>query len=138
MIQRDSGQLAGTAVFFRSIEGTFLVLEEYDEDLNGHCLVLGWFGGDIEPTRYGIGRLAYDTMEEQLDAGRHSFFAMAATRASQENVIIVGESGTLDLESVGTESIEGHFDLAGFAIEGNTRGADVHWSGTFRAVEGER
>lgn len=138
MIRRDPGELSGTAVFFSGIEGAFLVLEEYDEDLNGHCLVLGWFGGDLVEGRYGIGRLAFDTMEEQLDAGSHSFFSMAAIRTSRENSIIVGESGTLDLEVVATGSIEGRFDLNGFAIEGNERRGSVHWTGTFNAVEGER
>lgn len=137
VIQRGPGQLLGTAAYFHSAEGTFLVLEEYDEDLAGHCLVFGWFGGALEPGRYAIDQLAYRTVEAELDAGRHSFFSMSAIRHPDENSILVAESGTLEIVSVGPGTMAGRFELAGFLVDGDARGGDVAWSGTFSALEGE-
>ena len=34
-IRREADALPGTAIYFRSIEGTFVALEEYDAELNG-------------------------------------------------------------------------------------------------------
>jgi len=136
-IERPAGQLSGTAVFFRSIEGTFLVLEEYDEQLTGHCLVLGWFGGDLQPGRFAINQLAYSTMEAEVDTGNHSFYGVSLVRQGDENSLLIARSGSLELATVEPGRITGTFDLTGFTIGGSTRTDGVTWRGSFTAVAGE-
>ncbi len=135
-IRRESDALAGTAILNRSAEGTFLSLEEYDEALEGHCLVFGWFGGDLAPGSYRISRLAYRTMEEDLASGSRSFFSWGAVRAREENSMLVAESGTLEIMTVEQGRITGSFELTGFVIDDGAR-TDVVWAGSFSAVEGE-
>ena len=137
MIERPAGQLLGTAVFFRSIEGTFLVLEEYDDQLTGHCMVLGWFGGDLQPGRFAISRLSYSAMEAEVDTGNHSFFGVSIVRRGEENSLLVTESGSLELVTVEADRITGTFDLTGFTIAGAARTDGVAWRGSFSAVAGE-
>jgi hypothetical protein len=138
-IRRESDVLAGTAVHFRSVEGAYVVLEEYDESLAGHCLVLGWFGGALAPGRHTVGRLAMSTIEEEMAAGSHTFFAMSAVRAADENSVFVVESGAIDIRTVDGDRIEGTFELSGFFADANgqNRIADAAWAGSFRAVRGE-
>ncbi len=138
-IRRGPDAMSGTAVHFRSIDGTYLVLEEYDEDLDGHCLVFGWFGGPIEPGRYRIGRLAMSTVEAQLDVGEHSFFSMSAVRRPDENAMLVVESGSLEIVTIEGDGVSGTFELRGFLVDGGGRNRtrDVTWAGSFRAVRGE-
>jgi len=137
IIRRESESLGGTAVFVQTAEGTFLVFEEYDEQYAGHCMVLGWFGGQLEAGRYEIRQLAYDTMEEEVGADRPSFFGMGVVRAGGENSLMVTLSGTVELETVEPGRITGRFDLLGFSVEGNERQGGIAWSGTFVALEGE-
>jgi len=138
-IRRERDALAGTAAHFRSVDGAYLVLEEYDESLAGHCLVMGWFGGALAPGRHGIGRLAMSTVEDEVASGAHSFFAMAAVRTASENVILVVEAGALDIRSVEGGRVEGTFEVRGFLTDpsGRNRVGDASWSGSFRAVRGE-
>jgi hypothetical protein len=121
------------------VDGAYLVLEEYDEALAGHCLVLGWFGGALAPGRHTVGRLGMSTVEEEMVAGSHSFFAMSAVRAADENSVFVVESGAIDIRTVDSDRIEGTFELAGFFADadGQNRVADAAWAGSFRAVRGE-
>jgi hypothetical protein len=138
-IRRQTDALAGTAVHFRSIEGTYLVLERYTEDLAGHCLVLGRFGGaQLEPGSYPITGLAMSTVEEEAAAEDHSFFAMSAVRTPEENALLVVESGRLVIESFEADRAEGTFELKGFLVDasGRDRIGDAAWSGSFTAVRG--
>ena len=137
-IRRASDALSGTAIHFSSVEGTYLVLEQYDEELDGHCLVIGWFGGPLEPGRHRVGQLAMSTVEEEVEAGDHSFFSMSAIRRPQENAVLVVESGTLDIASMESGRVSGTFELSGFLVDGSgaNRIADVTWAGSFLAVEG--
>jgi hypothetical protein len=135
-IRRESDALRGTAIFSRSAQGTFLSLEEYDDALEGHCLVFGWFGGDLAPGSYRISRLAYRTMEEELTSGSRSFFSWGAVRAREENSMLVAGSGTLEIMTVEPGRITGTFELSGFVVDGAAR-TDVLWGGSFIAVEGE-
>jgi len=134
-IARPSGTLPGTATYLRSAEGTFLVLEAYDEQMAGHCMVLAWFGGDLEPGRYGIRRLAMDAMEAEVGAPSHSFFTLGAVRSPEESSVLVADSGTLSLESVEDGTVKGSFDVTGFVVEGGARTDGVTWQGTFTALE---
>lgn len=138
-IRREDDVLPGTAVHFRSVDGAYVVLEEYDEALEGHCLVLGWFGGALVPGRHTVGRLAMSTIEEEMAAGSHTFFAMSAVRATDENSVFVVESGAIDIRTVESDRIEGTFELSGFFADadGQNRVADATWAGSFRAVRGE-
>ncbi|MGE0158583.1 MAG: hypothetical protein AB7T31_04170 [Gemmatimonadales bacterium] len=136
-IRREADALAGTAVHFSSIEGTFLALEEYDEALDGHCLVFGWWGGDLAPGTYAVAPLAMSAMEQEQMSGEHAFYSWGAVRTTGENMMILVESGSLTLERVEAGLVTGSFELAGFAIEGNARGAALRWAGSFSAVEGE-
>jgi hypothetical protein len=136
-IRRASDALAGTAIFSRSAEGTFLSLEQYDEALEGHCLVFGWFGGDLVPGRYRVTRLSMRAMEEEQASGDRSFYSWGAVRASDENSMLLAESGTLEILSVEPGQITGSFELSGFLVDGNARGDGVAWSGSFSAVEGQ-
>lgn len=136
-IRREADALAGTAVYFRSIEGSFIALEEYDEALEGHCLVFGWWGDDFIPGTYPVSRLSMSAMEHEESSGEHSFFAWGAVRSTGENVMILVESGSLTLEAVGPESFTGSFSIEGIVLEGNAPGAELRWAGSFSAVEGE-
>jgi hypothetical protein len=134
-IQRASGALPGTATFLRSAEGTFLVLEAYDEEMAGHCMVLAWFGGDLEPGRYAVRRLGMDAMEEEVGASSHSFFTLGAVRSPEESSVLVADSGTLSLESFDNGALIGSFEVTGFVVEGGARTDGVTWGGTFTALE---
>lgn len=137
-IRRASDALPGTAIHFSSVEGTYLVLERYDEELDGHCLVIGWFGGPLEMGRHTVGQLAMSAVEEEVDAEDHSFYAVSMVRTPQESSVLVVESGTLAIASIEEGSVTGTFELSGFLVDGNgaDRTADVSWSGSFVAVEG--
>ena len=41
-------------------------IEHYDESLEGHCIVLGWFGGDLEAGTYPIEPLAMSSLEAEV------------------------------------------------------------------------
>ena len=137
-IRRASDALSGTAVHFSSVEGTYLVLERYDDELDGHCLVIGWFGGPLEPGSHRIGQLAMATVEAESSTGDHSFFSMSAVRTPQENSILIVESGSLDIASVDGGNVTGTFELTGFLVDGagTDRVENVTWAGSFVAVEG--
>src|SRR5689334_1058725 len=64
-IQGEPAPLSGTAVYFSSIEGTFVALEQYNDQLDGHCLVFGWWGDTIAPGTYPITQLSMRAMEEE-------------------------------------------------------------------------
>jgi len=134
-ISRPTGTLAGTATYLRSAEGTFLVLEAYDEELAGHCMVLAWFGGELEPGRYSIRRLAMDAMEQEVGAPTHSFFTLGAVRSPDESSVLVADTGTLTLDSMEDGVVKGSFAVDGFVVEGETRTDAVRWEGTFTALE---
>lgn len=136
-IRRASDALAGTAIFSRSAEGTLLSLEQYDEALEGHCLVFAWFGGDLAPGRYRITRLSMRAMEEEQASGERSFYTWGAVRSTGENSMLLAESGMLEILSTEPGKITGSFELSGFLVDGTSRGDDVAWSGSFSAVEGE-
>ena len=137
-IRRQADALSGTAIHFRSIEGTYVVLEQYDQELNGHCLVLGWFGGPLEPGRYDIGQLAMSTVEGEVAAGDHSFFGMSLVRKPPEDSMLVVESGTLEITTMEGERVAGRFELSGFLADGSgaNRLAAAAWAGSFNAVRG--
>jgi hypothetical protein len=137
-IRRSADALAGTAVHFRSIEGTYLVLESYDQELAGHCLVLGWFGGPLATGRYEVGRLAMATVEQEVADDDHSFFGMSAVRLAQENAVFIVHSGMLEIAAMQSDTITGTFEVDGFLVDGSgaNRGADVRWAGSFVAVRG--
>jgi hypothetical protein len=137
-VRRESDALPGTAIHFSSVEGTYLVLERYDEELDGHCLVLGWFGGPLEPGRHTVGQLAMSAVEEEVDAGAHSFYAVSLVRTPRENSVLVVESGALDIASIEEGRVTGTFELSGFLVDGDgvNRIADASWTGSFIAVEG--
>jgi hypothetical protein len=137
-IRRQFDALAGTAIHFRSIEGTYLVLEQYDQELNGHCLVLGWFGGPLEAGLYDVGQLAMSTVEEEVAEGDHSFFGMSLVREPPEDSMLVVESGTLEIATMEGERVAGRFELSGFLADGSgaNRLAAATWAGSFSAVRG--
>jgi hypothetical protein len=137
VIERERGALLGTAVFFRSVQGTFVVLEEYDESLAGHCLVLGWFGGALAPGRYPVSRLLQRTVDLEQATDRHSFFAMSLVRRADENGVFIPASGALELAAVEAGTMRGTFELTGVLVEDSTRRDGVTWTGSFRAVKGE-
>ena len=137
MIRRQTGDLAGTAAYLRSAEGTFLVLEGYDEDQAGHCLVLGWFGGDLEPGSYEVRALSMSVLEEEVDADSHSFFVFSAVRAPDESATLVTQRGSVAIESIEDGTVSGSFELAGFTVSSQERVNDVALEGSFRAFEGE-
>jgi hypothetical protein len=136
-VRRASDALAGTAVFSRTAEGTFLSLEQYDEALEGHCLVFGWFGGDYAPGRYAIQQLSMRAMEEEQASGERSFYTWGAVRSTGENSMLMVQSGTIEILTFELGRLIGTFELTGFLVEGSARGADATWSGSFSAVEGE-
>jgi hypothetical protein len=138
MVRRDGDSMEGTAALLRTAEGTFLIVEGYDEQLFGHCLVIGWFGGALEPGTYPIGRLAMETLEEELAAERHSFFTMPAVRTDQENSILVTEAGSLEIERTERGGLEGTFEFTGVAVDRGRRGGTATWEGRFSAADVER
>lgn len=136
-IRRASDALAGTAILNRTAEGTFLSLERYDEALDGHCLVFGWFGGDLAPGRYGIAQLSYRAMEDELTSGERFFYTWGAVRSGGEDSMLIGRTGTVEISAIESGRITGTFELAGFLVEGSTRTGEVTWAGSFNAVEME-
>jgi hypothetical protein len=136
-IRREADALAGTAVYFTSIEGTFVALEEYDQALDGHCLVFGWWGDELAPGTYPVARLSMRAMEDEEMSGEHSFFSWGAVRATGGMSMIVVESGSLTIDELGAGTIRGSFELTGFVLQGNARGEVVRWAGTFDGVEAQ-
>lgn len=136
-IRRESDALAGRASWFHSIEGTYFSLEEYDDSLDGHCLVFGWWGDDLAPGTYPVEQLSMRAMEEEEASGEHSFFAWGAVRRTGENVMILVESGSLTLGTFGPGEASGTFEISGFLLVGNERGAPFRWAGSFSGMESE-
>jgi hypothetical protein len=136
-IRRAADALSGTAVYSRTAEGTLLSLENYDEALEGHCLVLGWFGGDYATGRHAITPLSMRAMEEEQASGVRSFYAWGAVRSTAESAMLNVQSGTIEILTVEPGRVTGTFELTGFLVEGTARTGDVTWSGSFSAVEGE-
>ena len=134
-ISRPRGGLDGTATYLRSAEGTFLVLEGYDEEMAGHCMVLAWFGPDLQVGSYQIRRLAMGAMEEEVGSGRHSFFVLGAVRSPAESSMLIADSGTVELSAVDGGTVRGRFQVVGFAVEGTARTDGVEWEGSFAALE---
>lgn len=137
VIERSAGDLPGTAAFVRSFEGTFLVLEAYDQNQAGHCLVLAWFGVELDPGRYPVERLGMATMEEQVASEEHTFFTFSAVRAATESATFVTDSGSVEIEAMDRGTVTGSFELAGFTINTQERVDDVVLEGSFTAVERE-
>jgi len=137
VIRRASDTLAGTAALLQSAEGTFLVLEGYDENMAGHCLVLAWFGNTLEAGRYAIRQLSSAAMEEETSSGAHSFFTFSAVRAPGESSILVTQSGSLEILTRTTAGLSGTFRLTGFAVEGGERTDGIVFEGSFTALERE-
>jgi len=137
-IRRPSDALAGTAVHFSSIEGTYLVFEQYDQELNGHCLVIGWFGGELEPGRHDLAPLAMDAVEAEIDSGDYAFYGVSLVRNATENTVLIVDSGTLDITAMENGRITGSFEVSGFLSESNgaSRVGEATWSGTFVALRG--
>jgi hypothetical protein len=136
VVERGPDSLPGTASYLRSAEGTFLVLERYDQALAGHCLVLGWFGGDLAPGRYAVRQLAMATLEAEVGGEDPSFYAMAAVRTPDESSQLVTSAGSVEIVSLGSAEVTGTFGLTGFVIEDGTRTDGVAWDGSFTALEG--
>ena len=136
-IRREVDALPGTAVYFSGIEGTFVALEEYDEALDGHCLVFGWWGGELAPGTYPVARLSMGAMESEETSGEHSFYAWGAVRTTGENMMIIVESGSLTLETFAPGRFTGSFEIEGVVLEGNARGPEFRWAGSFSGIEGE-
>lgn len=134
VIDRTAGPLSGTAALLRTPEGTFLVLEGYDENQAGHCMVLAWFGGELAPGRYPIRRLSMAAMEEELDSGEHSFFVFSAVRSPDESATLVSGSGSLEIQSMDSDAVTGTFELTGFTINSQERQDDVALQGSFTAL----
>ncbi len=126
--------LDGTAAFLRSTDGTFLVLEQYNERSEGHCLVLGWFGGDLEPGRYAIQELAMSSMEAEVGADAHAFYGMFAVRSSAESMVFVAEAGDVELTAVEPGRVTGTFDLSGFVVQQSNRTRAATMEGSFTAL----
>ena len=137
-IRRSRDALAGTAVHFSSVEGTYLVLEQYDQELNGHCLVVGYFGGALEPGRHDLSLLEMSAVEEEIDSGDYSFYAMSLVRTAAEDAVLVVESGSLDIVSMEDGEVTGTFEVSGFLADsdGVNRLGAVTWAGSFVAVPG--
>ena len=134
-IRRASDALSGTAILSRTAEGTFLSLEQYDDALEGHCLVFGWFGGDLAPGRYAIAQLSYRAMEDEVTTGERSFYTWGAVRSATDNSMFMGRTGSVEISAIEGGTITGSFELTGFLVEGSTRTGEVTWAGSFRAVE---
>ena len=138
VVDRGAEPLEGTASFLRSAEGTFLVFEHYDESLEGHCIVLGWFGGDLEAGTYPIEPLAMSSLEAEVIGEDRSFYGMAAVRTADESSIFVTESGSLEIANVESGGLSGSFSLAGFVLAGDDRTNGMSWTGTFSARDALR
>jgi hypothetical protein len=136
-VRRASDALAGTAVYSRTAEGTFLSLEQYDEALEGHCIVFGWFGGAYAIGRHAISRLSMRAMEEEQASGERSFYSWGAVRSTTENSMLMVESGSVEILTIEPGRVTGTFELRGALVEGTARAGEVTWSGSFSAVEGE-
>jgi hypothetical protein len=91
MIRRPGDALSGTASWMRSAEGTFFVLEGYDADQAGHCVILAWFGSELEPGSYEIRRLSMAAVEEEVGSEDRAFYVMGAVRAPDESSVIITE-----------------------------------------------
>jgi len=126
--------LDGTAAFLHSVDGTFLVLERYNESSEGHCLVLGWFGDDLQPGRYTIEELGMGAMEAEVGSGAHSFFGMFAVRSSAESMVFVAESGGVELTTVEPGRVTGRFQLSGFVVQQSNRTRAMTMDGSFTAL----
>lgn len=137
LIERSAGELTGTAALLRTAEGTFLVLEGYDESQAGHCMVLAWFGRELAPGSYRIRRLSMAAMEEEMDSGDHSFFVFSAVRSPDESATLVGDSGSLQIDSIDSGTLTGSFELTGFTINSQERHDDVAVNGSFRALSSD-
>lgn len=135
MIRREAGDLAGTAGLVRTAEGTFLVLEGYDDNQAGHCLVLAWFGGELHAGTYAIRQLTMAAVEEEVGADEHSFFVFSAVRSPEESSMLVTSSGSLVIEEMAAGSLTGTFELTGFGIESGARSDGVELHGSFSALE---
>jgi hypothetical protein len=137
-IRRESDALTGTAIHFSSVEGTYLVLEQYDEELNGHCLVIGWFGGALEPGRHAVASLAMGAVEAEVDSGDYSFYSVSLVRNAEENTVLVADSGMLEITAMEDGQVTGTFTVSGFLSDSNgaTRTGEATWSGSFVAVRG--
>jgi hypothetical protein len=133
-VVRRPEALEGTAAFVQDIQGTFLVLEHYSESLEGHCLVLAWFGGPLAPGHYRIAELADSAMDADLSADTHSFFSMFAIRSSAESSVLVVDSGSVDLTKVDGSNVTGTFEVSGFVVQQSTRVHDATMQGSFAAV----
>ncbi len=133
-VLRAADALAGTAILSRTAEGTFLSLEQYDDALEGHCLVFGWFGSDLAPGRYPIAQLSMSAMEEEQASGVRSFYVWGAVRSTAENAMLVARSGSLEILGVDAATVTGTFELVGFLVAESTRAGDASWSGSFSAV----
>jgi hypothetical protein len=99
--------------------------------------VFGWWGDDLAPGTYPIARLSMSAMEAEEMSSEHAFYGWGAVRTTGENLMIVVESGSLTIDAVESGRISGSFELTGFALEGNARGAALEWAGNFSGVEGE-
>ena len=112
------------------------MLERYTESNEGHCLVFGWWGDELEPGTFPVARLAMSTMESEEMADSHSFFSWGAIRSSAESVQIVVESGSVTIDEIEPGRITGIFQLRGFTVAGNAKTEGVVWAGTFVGIEG--
>jgi hypothetical protein len=136
-VRRATDALSGTAILSRTAEGTFLSLEQYDDALEGHCLVFGWFGGDLALGRYPIKQLSYRAMEDELASGERSFYTWGAVRTSGESTMLMTRSGTVQIIAIEGGRVRGTFELAGTLVEGSAHAGEVSWAGSFDAVEME-
>ena len=137
LIEGDGDPRTGTAGYVRTAEGTFLVLERYDEQMDGHCLVFAWFGGELEAGAYTVRGLSYAAVEEEVGAERQSFFGTSALRTDGQNSSVIVTSGTLELSTVQSGKMTGSFDLSVFHYDGVERSDDGVWEGFFVAVESD-
>jgi len=137
VIRRARGSLEGTAAYLRSAEGTFLVLEGYNENAAGHCLVFAWFGGALQPGSYAVRQLSMGAMEQEVGAESHSFFTFSAVRAPDESATLVAQGGSLQIDSVTGGIVRGTFELRGFTVNSEERVDGVAMEGSFTAQEGE-
>jgi hypothetical protein len=76
-------------------------------------------------------------MEEEQSTGQRSFYAWGAVRSNGEMSTLTVRAGTLEVLAVEPGRVTGTFEVTGFLVEGADRTADVTWSGSFGAVEGE-
>jgi hypothetical protein len=58
-------------------------------------------------------------------------------RSTGENFMILVESGSVTLATFGPGGFTGSFEIDGFMIEGDARGAELRWAGSFSGIEGE-